>query len=370
MTFGSHLFEQFTAIAVYVTSYTYLYKLAISLAVFLIFWGFKNLFTNYLFHFMLSLIHRDNFDPNASFLNAVRNPLKNSIVLVGAYLALQNYLPSSFNPVLNDIFRTGSVILFANAIYALILYYAENESEIHKFFNREVDKILIPFLSKVFRLIVLALAFVAIASTWGYDVNGFIAGLGLGGLAFALAAKDLLANIFSGIVIITDKPFSIGDWIKTSEVEGSIEDINFRSTKIRAFDQSLVTVPNSTLVNTPIVNFTKRSMRRVTFELTVTYDTPGYKLKMCISEIEKLLRTHPGVDQQTIFVKFDSFGASSLNIFLYFFTTTVIWEEYLNIKQDINFKIMEILESEGVSFAFPSTSVYVETPIQTRNQEK
>ncbi|MGI6091836.1 MAG: mechanosensitive ion channel family protein [Veillonellaceae bacterium] len=364
------MIDQLTAITVYVTSYVHLYKLAVSLTIFLIFWGFKNLFTNYIFHFMLSLINRNKLDSSASFLNAVRNPLKNLIVLIGAYFALQNYLPNAFNPILNDIFRTGIIVLFANAIYSLVLYYAANESEINKLVNREVDKILIPFLSKVFRAIVLALAFVAIASTWGYDVNGFIAGLGLGGLAFALAAKDLLANIFSGIVIITDKPFSIGDWIKTNEVEGTIEDINFRSTKIRAFDQALVTVPNSTLVNTPIINFTKRLIRRVTFEISLKYNTPSYKLKACISKIEDLLRNHPDVDQQTIFVKFDSLDKSSLNIFVYFFTATVIWGEYLNIKQDINFKIMEILENEGVSFAFPSTSVYVETPIEMKAQEK
>lgn len=273
---------------------------------------------------------------------------------------MQNCVPAAFDFLLNSLFRTGIIILFSSAIYDMLGYYTVNQAEIQRFFNREVNKILIPFLSKILKFIVLALAFVAIASTWGYDVNGFIAGLGLGGLAFALAAKDLLANIFSGIIIITDKPFSIGDWIKTSEIEGTIEDINFRSTKIRAFDQALVTVPNSNLVNAPIVNLTNRSLRRITFQLKVRYDTPVYKLKVCIDKIEDLLRSHPQVDQKTIFVKFDSFGNSGLEIFLYFFTTTTVWGEYLTIKQDINLKIMEIMEHEGVAFALPSTSIYIE----------
>ncbi len=336
-----------------------LYKVVVSSFIFLIFWGFKNLFTNYIFHFILDIICKTKAKED-SLLVVLRNPVKNLIVLTGGYLALKNCVPATLEFLLSSVFRTGIIVLFSNAIYDLLGYYTGNQAEIQRLFNKEVNKILIPFFTKILKFIVLALAFVAMASTWGYDVNGFIAGLGLGGLAFALAAKDLLANIFSGIIIITDKPFSIGDWVKTSEIEGTIEDINFRSTKIRAFDQALVTIPNSNLVNAPIVNFTNRSIRRITFQLKVRYNTPRSKLKTCIEKIEILLRTHPDVDQQTIFVKFDAFGESGLELFLYFFTTTTVWEKYLNIKQDINLQIMEILEHEGVALALPSSSIYIE----------
>jgi MscS family membrane protein len=278
-------------------------------------------------------------------------------------------LPERFNSFINDVFKSGIIVLSASAVYALIGYYTASERKNHRIFNHEVDKILLPFFSKVVRIVVLALAFVAIASKWGYDVNGFIAGLGLGGLAFALAAKDLLANVFSGIVIITDKPYSIGDWIKTSEFEGTIENINFRSTRIRAFDQALVIVPNFNLINAPIINFTRRSIRRITFQIGVTYTTPADKLKKCITEMEEVLRNHPDIDQQTIVVKFDSFGNGALQLLLCFFAKTIVWEEYLDIKQDINLKIMGVLETQGVSLAFPSTSVYLETPVQFHKQE-
>ncbi|MEL7634816.1 MULTISPECIES: mechanosensitive ion channel family protein [Sporomusa] len=367
---GIYIPEPLYAVVAFITDYSYLSKLAVSVFIFLVFWGFQNLFTNYIFAFILKLIHRNNDNQEHSFLNTVRVPIRNLIVLVGIYLALQNFLPDTFNSVLNNILRTGSIILFSSAINALIGYYSENQDRIHQVFNHEIDKILIPFFSKVMRFVVLALAFVAIASTWGYDVNGFIAGLGLGGLAFALAAKDLIANIFSGIIIITDKPFSIGDWIKASDVEGTVEDINFRSTKIRAFDAALVTVPNSNLVNTSIINFTKRNLRRITFQLNVRYDTPSYKLEACIAGIEKILRSHPEIDQKMIFVKFDSFGKNGLEIFLYFFAKTIVWERYLNIKQDINLRIMEVLEKEGVFVALPSTSVYVEPSMTDNIAEK
>ena len=359
----NELLEQFTVITAHTTNYAYLVKLFGSLAIFIVFWVFRTLFTNYIFHFVLELIHSKENAEN-SFLRILRDPLKHLIVLAGLYLAMQNLMPERFSSLLNNLLRTGIIVLFSSAAYSIVGYFASNDRESGKLFNFEVDKILIPFFSKILRFIVLTLGFVAIASTWGYDVNGFIAGLGLGGLAFALAAKDLLANIFSGIVIITDKPFSIGDWIKTNDVEGTIEDINFRSTRIRAFDQSMVTVPNSSLINAPIINFTKRSMRRITFQINVPYGTPSNKIKRCITEIERMLRNHPSIDQKTIFVKFDSFGESTLQLFLYFFTKTIVWEEYLNIKQDINLRIMDIMEREGVAFGFPSTSVYIETPSQ------
>lgn len=368
MHFGSlQLTTNFSQIIEYFFSYSHLHKLGVSLAIFLAFLLFKNIFTRYIFNFLMRICNRTKVNADEYFLTAFRGPFKSLILVIGAYLALKTYTSGTYNNFLNHLLSSAIVISVACGFHKLTGLYAANEEEINRLLNARVDRILIPFFSKMIRFIIIALAFVVIASDWGYDVNGFIAGLGLGGLAFALAAKDLLANVFSGIVIVTDKPFSIGDWVKTDDVEGTIEDINFRSTKIRRFDEALVTVPNSNLVNAPIINFTKRAMRRVNFNLGVRYDTPKEKLQKCIERIEKLLIEHPDVDNQTIFVKFDSFGDSALNIFLYFFTNTIIWKEYLGVKQDINFKIMAILEEEGVEIAFPSTSVYVEKMLDFTN---
>lgn len=348
----------------YFFSYSHLYRLIISIGVFFIFVFFKNIFAKYIVNFFIKLCNKTVANTNNYLLNAFQRPLQHLIVLIGAYLALKNYLPENYDIFLHDVLGSTIVILMASGLYELIEIYVNDEDEIDRLFNKQIDKIIIPFFSKMIKMVIIALAFVVIASRWGYDINGFIAGLGLGGLAFALAAKDLLANIFSGIIIITDKPFSIGDWIQTSDVEGTVQDINFRSTKIKSFDNSLVTVPNSMLANAPITNLSKRTMRRITFNLPVKYDTPSENLKNCIERIETLLVEHPGIDKETILVTFDSLNNSALSLFFYFFTTTTAWDQYLKIKQDINFKIMEILEDEKVKIAFPSTSVYMETPCQ------
>jgi MscS family membrane protein len=347
-------------------NYDHVNRLGVSIAIFSFFWLLRYKFTKYILYVLVKICNT-KATANEYLIAAFKCPLVNTIVALGTYLALRNYFPLTYEHLLDRLLSSFIVLFMAHGVHTLVKLYGNNVEELGNLLDINVDKILIPFFSKMIRFLILALAFVTICSNWGYDINGFIAGLGLGGLAFALAAKDLLANIFSGMVIIADRPFSIGDWIKTSDLEGTIADINFRSTKIRTFEHALVTVPNSNLINAPIINFTKREMRRITFNLGVTYDTPSYALKKCVDKIQYMLVQHPSIDNKTIFVKFDSFGESGLNIFMYFFTRTTIWEEYLNIKQDVNFQILKILEEENVRIAFPRTSHYFETPLQIVN---
>lgn len=348
----------------YFLSYGHLHRLGLSIAVFAVFWLLRRRFADYILYILARLSSNERVDTRHYLSTAFRQPAINILIALGLYFAVKNYLPLAYEPLLNRILSSLIVIFLAHGLHTLIKLYGNDTTELERLLDASVDKILIPFFSKVIRFLIVALAFVVVASNWGYDVNGFIAGLGLGGLAFALAAKDLLANIFSGIVIIADKPFGIGDWIKTSDVEGTIEDINFRSTKIRTFEYALVTVPNANLVNAPIVNFTKRKLRRITFNLNVSYDTSGDALKKCVSRIYTMLAEHPLIDKKTIFVKFDAFGDTAFTIFLYFFTKTIIWEEYLNVKQEVNFMIIQILEEEGVCIAMPRTTNYFSSPLE------
>ena len=223
-----------------------------------------------------------------------------------------------------------------------------------------LDDNLLPIIQKAVRSVVVVLGVVILVQEWGYDVGGLIAGLGLGGLAFALAAKDTVANFFGCLVILMDKPFAAGDWIKTSTVEGTVEEISFRSTRVRTFAHALVTVPNATLAADTITNWSRMGKRRITYKLGVTYSSTRGQMEECIRRIEEMLRNHPDIHQGTIFVEFTDFGDSALEIFLYFFTTTTVWGEFLKVRTDVNLKIMKIVEELGMSIAFPSRSLYIE----------
>ena len=234
-------------------------------------------------------------------------------------------------------------------------------AKLNERFNFEMNEILIPFLSKLLRVIIVVVIFSAIAQEFNYNVVGLVGGLGLGGLAFALAAKDALSNLFGGVIIITEKPFTIGDWILTPSVEGTVETITFRSTKIRTFAQALVTVPNAKLANESITNWSEMGKRRIVFDLSVTYETPKEKLEGVIKKIDYILKNHSGIDQDTIVTKFDKYGVDGLDIYIYFFTKTTVWLDFLKIKEEINYKIMDILDHEGVSLAVPNRKLYVDS---------
>ncbi|WP_096189304.1 mechanosensitive ion channel family protein [Evansella halocellulosilytica] len=332
-----------------------------AVVIIIIFLGFRKIFTNYLFKMVLRFSKKAPTDIITNILLAFEKPLRVFFVIIGFYFALL-YLPLSeaFNEPMIKMFRSVIVILMGWGLFNLAASSSTVFTKVGERLDIELDDILLPFLSKLVRFAVVAMAIAMIADVWDYNVSGFIAGLGLGGLAFALAAQDSLSNFFGGVVIITEKPFTIGDWISTPSVEGIVEDITFRSTKIRTFADTLITVPNSTLANESIQNHSRMGKRQITYNLGVTYSTPREKVEACVQRIDQMLRQHEEVDQELIMVRFTEFNSSSLDIFLYFFTKTTEWAEHLEVKEDINLKVMKILEEEGVSIAFPSRSVYLE----------
>jgi len=226
----------------------------------------------------------------------------------------------------------------------------------------ELDDKIIPFVNKVLGVVVFVIGAMVIVQEWNFDVTGIVTGLGLGGLAFALAAKDTLSNIFGLLMILTDKPFKIGDWIKTPYVEGTVEDIGFRSVRVRTFAQALVSVPNSMIASNTITNWSRMEKRRIKFTIGFTYSSTKEQIDAFTMKAERYLRNHEAIDQGTIFVKFSGFGESSLDVFFYFFTKTTNWGEFLNIQHEVKLHIAHIAESLNLSFAYPSQSIYMETP--------
>lgn len=332
----------------------------------LIFMIINKILTRYVYRWLEKMASRTETEADDKFLGAILKPLQWLILTIGVYAALKYLpLPLTADQVVTKVFRTLLIIYVTWGVYAL----ASGDSVLSEKFKikLEMNETLIAFFSKIARFIIIAIGIVIVFQEWDYDISGFVAGLGLGGLAFALAAQDALANIFGGMVLIMEKPFSVGDWIATPSVEGFVEEISFRSTRIRAFAQSQITVPNSTLANEPITNYTRMGKRRITFRLGVTYDTPREKLQQTVEAIRQMLVDHPEVHPETVHVYFEQFNDSSLDIFLYYFTEKTDWGEYLKIRQDTNFKIMAILEELGVEVAFPSRSIYFETPQIVKN---
>jgi MscS family membrane protein len=335
-------------------------NLGISIGILLLFIFFRNLFTKYVFQLILRLIRKTPTDFFTKIFLSFERPLGWGFIILGLYIAME-YFPfiEQHNALFLKFLRSMVIVLITWGLFNLSSPTTGILVSVNERINNKIDLILLPFISRTIRVILIAISISIIGQEFDYDVNGLVAGLGLGGLAFALAAKEAVGNLIGGIVIVTEKPFSIGEWILTPSVEGTVEDINFRSTKIRTFSQALVTVPNSTLANEPITNWSRMGKRRITFHLGLNYQTSKEQIERVVKRIEQMLRTHDDIHPDTIMVAFDHYNDSSLDILLYFFTNTTVWSEHLTIKHEINLAIMGILEEEGVEVAFPSRTIYV-----------
>ncbi|WP_225983695.1 MULTISPECIES: mechanosensitive ion channel family protein [Bacillaceae] len=333
----------------------------IALGIVLLFILFRKLVTKYVFQLILKL--RED-KPNDLFIQVFKSfekPISWLFIIIGLYIGVK-YFPfiNQHNPFFLKLLRSMIIFLITWGLFNLSSPSQGILLNINEKMNQKIDLILIPFISRAMRVIIVAISISIIGQEFDYDVNGLVAGLGLGGLAFALAAKDAVGNLIGGIVIVTEKPFSIGDWILTSNVEGTVEDINFRSTKVRTFSQALVTVPNATLASDAITNWSRMGKRKIDFHLDVAYQRETDQLDNLIEEIKHLLRSHQGVHQDTIVVAFDQFKDHYIKILVYFFTNTTAWEEHVQIKHQINLSIMQLLEKEGISLAVPMQKVSVD----------
>ncbi|WP_308634410.1 mechanosensitive ion channel family protein [Paenibacillus silvisoli] len=334
---------------------------AIAIAIAMLFLLFRKLCTKYVFTFLANRFHRR--ESLSSWTRAFEKPLSYGFALLGFYLAFAYALSTYWEHQLGIhlIFRSGIIILIGWGVYNVSASSSMLLEQLGKRFGLDESSMLIPFLSKLLRTVIVILILTIVGSEWGFSINGLVAGMGLGSLAIALAAKETLSNMFGGIVIIMEKPFSKGDWILTPSAEGIVEDITFRSTQIRTFANSVVTVPNSTIANQAITNWSKMGKRRISFTLKVALDSERDNLIEAIARMDTMLKSNDHVDPETILVRFDEFQEGSLGIFFYFFTKTTVWSEYLAIKQEINLEILRILEDEGVRLAYPVQRIFIES---------
>jgi MscS family membrane protein len=312
---------------------------------------------------LTKLAERTSTEADDRILQAFRRPAFFLVYIAGFYLALE-VLKLPLDPINLPRFITA---LFTSLLIVDAAWFLYSATDILALYLKrftagtesKLDDQLVPIVRKGCRVVVVLLALVMIIQNLGYSVSSLLAGLGLGGLAFALAAKDSLANMFGSITIFTDRPFQVGDWIKASGVEGTVEDVGFRSTRVRTFEKTLVSIPNSKLAGNTIENMDARPVRRVKMTVGVTYKTKSDQMKQAVEAIREILKSHPGVWQDYFLVYFTDFGASSLDIFVYYFTKSKVWAEYLEVRQDVNLKVMSKLEEMGLEIAFPTQTLYL-----------
>ena len=298
------------------------------------------------------------------FLEGVKKPAELLVVIGGLFVAVQLLrLPSA--PV--DLHRFAlailKVLVTLDVAWALFNMVSLLENYLEKWVSRTestLDDNLLPFVRKSLRIFVVFLAVIMTIQNLGYSISGLLASLGIGGLAVALAAKDTLSNVFGSLMIILDRPFHIGDWVKAGDLEGTVEEVGFRSTKIRTFGKTMISVPNSVITNMAVDNFSRMPKRRIKLTVGVTYETRPAQMREAVAAIRAMLAAHPAIDQEFSLVNFTDFGASSLDILVYCFTQTTVWADYLAAREDVCLKIMEVLEGMGLEIAFPSRTVYLQ----------
>lgn len=322
----------------------------------------QHLLTNYLMRWA----KKTKTDLDAKLLEAIKPPLSWIVLLIGFRLAgFALHLPEDGAALdLEDLyFKAVDASIILCIAWLLTRSTKVVEGVLHRLAARTdstLDDQLVPLLGRSLNIVFVIVGVVMAIQRLGYEVGPLIAGLGIGGLAFALAAQDTLKNFFGSVVIFTDRPYQVGDWILACSEEGTVEEIGFRSTRIRTFANTLITVPNSKMADASVENVSRWWKRRIKTTVGVTYATSATEMEAAIEGVRTILHEHKGIDQDLVLVYFTNFGDSSLDIMIYCFTKTTAWAEWLQVRQEVYLAIMRMLADLGLSMAFPSHSLYLE----------
>ncbi len=333
----------------------------VSFVIFLFFYLLRRLIARFILNRLSNIVSKTTTTIDDAVIEVLDGPLKFFPVVIGFFIA-SSYLDLSqqkqdFLDLLN---RSLITIFIFWLLHQLIIPF----SFVIKNFESTISKPLVDWTLKGLKILVVVLGTVAILELWGIRVGPVIAGLGLFGVAVALGAQDLFKNLISGIMILMEKRFTVGDVILVSgEVEGVVEQIGFRSTLVRRFDSTPVMVPNYKFAEQSVTNYTRRHHRRIRWLIGLEYRTSTKQLRNIRTEINKLIENENDFaknDNASFYVRIDSFSDSSIDMLVQAFTASNDWGEFLKIKENLAVKIIEIVEKNNAAFAFPSQSLYFE----------
>lgn len=308
-----------------------------------------------------------------SLLDALQRPLAVLIWIVGISFAAEIVHREAEAAIFEAVAPLRNVGVIATLAWFLIRFVRRVEVNLvaHKEAEgKAVDRTTVDAIGKLTRISVLITATLVILQTLGFSISGVLAFGGIGGVAVGFAAKDLLANFFGGLMIYLDRPFAVGDWIRSPDrdIEGTVEDIGWRLTCIRTFDKRPLYVPNATFANIAVENPSRMSHRRIKETIGVRY-ADAAKVRLIIEDVKKMLLEHAEIDQsQTMIVNFNEFADSSLDFFIYTFTRTTNWIHFHEVKQDVLLRILDIIEGHGAEVAFPTSTLHVPDGVRVDTQ--
>ena len=298
---------------------------------------------------------------------SAKKPLTYMIWLMGFTLAaevVQKQSDAAIFSVISPVREIGVIVIIMIFLLSLVKgaqdIFIEYETETGE---KDFDKHTVEAISKLFRASIIITSSLVMLQTLGYSISGVLAFGGIGGVAVGFAAKDMLANFFGGLMIYLERPFKIGDWIRSNDrdIEGTVEHIGWRLTRIRTFDKRPLYVPNAVFSNISVENPSRMTNRRIYETIGIRYDDAD-KMQRITEEVKQMLLSHPEIDsQQTLIVNFNKFASSSVDFFVYTFTKTTDWVIFHEIKQEILLNIMGIIENNDSQIAFPTSTLHVQT---------
>lgn len=285
-------------------------------------------------------------------------------IILGIYISIlflkqPLHIPQDVFGIITKIFKIIAIIVIARGLAKSITTKSNIANRMKIKMNKDVDDAMFGFILKIIRGAVYIIAIFLVITELGYNLNGLIAGLGLGGVIVTLAAQDTAKNIFAGLTIFLDKPFVVGDWIQVAEYEGTVEDITFRCTRVRTFENSLVNIPNSILANSSIINWSRMEKRRYKMNLCLELNTPLEKIEQLEKKIYNILQEHEEVIDDSIIVRVNEITDNGINILVYGYTNSVSYATFLEEKEAINYKILQLLKKENIELAYNTQTIYI-----------
>lgn len=292
-------------------------------------------------------------------IDLVRGPVKVVSFVILLHIGMRVYawpeaLASFFSAALKIIVACSITYVLLKTVDALMGYWRERSTTPE---NEQFSRQLLPLIGKSLKVFLVIVAALVTSQNLGLNVTGLIASLSIGGLAVGLAAQDTLANLFGAVAVLTDKPFKVGDRIKRDSVDGTVEAIGFRSTRVRNLDGHLVTVPNKTMGNATITNISRRPNIKTMMNIGITYDTPPDKVQRAVTILEDVYRAHPMTHD--VWISFDKFNDCSLNLLVIYWWKSTVYKDFLAGMQQFNLTIKQRFNAEGIEFAFPTQTLYL-----------